>query len=79
MTSEKKKGFISIDKEICKGCYLCVSVCPLKLIVASDKLNMKGFYPAEPKDAEDNKKGCIACAQCALTCPDVAIEVFRRG
>jgi len=77
MTSEKNKGFISIDKEVCKGCYLCVSVCPLKLIGVSDKLNMKGFYPAEPRDAEDKKKGCIACTQCALTCPDVAIEVFR--
>lgn len=77
MMSEKKKGFISIDKEVCKGCYLCVSVCPLKLIGVSDKLNMKGFYPAEPKDTEDNKKGCTACTQCALTCPDVAIEVFR--
>ncbi len=35
------------DEENCKGCGLCVAVCPRKIIVLrQDKLNSKGFHPA---------------------------------
>jgi len=79
-TAAKKaaKGFIIIDRELCKGCYLCISVCPNKVITSSDKLNQKGFYPAEfLKDGKDGKR-CIACTVCATICPDIAIEVYRE-
>jgi 2-oxoglutarate ferredoxin oxidoreductase subunit delta len=79
MAKEKKKGSITIDRELCKGCYLCVSVCPNHLIAVSDKLNQKGYYPAQfSKTNDDNKDGnCTGCATCAIICPDVAIEVYR--
>jgi ferredoxin len=38
----KKVGRITLDKEACKACYLCVSVCPEKLIAVSEKLNQMG-------------------------------------
>ncbi len=82
MTKKAKTGKITIDKELCKGCYLCISVCPNHLIAISDKLNQKGYYPAE--FAEINGKGdneeackCTGCTLCAIICPDVAIEVYR--
>ena len=34
---------ITIDKEKCKGCGLCVLACPKKLIVMSDEFNKKGI------------------------------------
>jgi len=37
MASKQKKGFIKIDEELCKGCYLCQSVCPMNLISVSEK------------------------------------------
>ncbi len=76
----KKIGKIKLDKERCKGCYLCVSVCPKELIKVSDTLNQKGYYPAEFTEAgmeDQNIRKCTACATCAVICPDVAIEVYH--
>ena len=63
-------------EDVCKGCRLCTTVCPKKIVVMDDeKLNSKGFHPATVK-AEDMDK-CIGCAFCAIICPDVAIEVEK--
>jgi 2-oxoglutarate ferredoxin oxidoreductase subunit delta len=75
------KGRIEINKERCKGCGLCIAVCPAKNIEISDELNTKGYYPAHFQ--EENLKDvsqakCTGCALCAITCPDVAIEVYRE-
>ncbi|MBN2283493.1 MAG: ferredoxin family protein [Deltaproteobacteria bacterium] len=80
MIKKKKTGRISIDSELCKGCYLCISVCPNQLIVVSDTLNQKGYYPAKFSQSGSNPEDrtCTACALCALMCPDVAIEVYRE-
>ena len=42
-------------------------------ISLSDDLNLKGYFVA----AFDDGKECNACRNCALMCPDVAIEVSR--
>ena len=79
MGGEPKRGFIRIDMGLCKGCYLCESVCPLGLLSISDKLNQKGYYPAYYKEEgmaiEEHQ--CKGCALCAIVCPDIAIEVYR--
>ena len=67
------KGKISIDRELCKGCGLCIEFCPKKLVVLSDKLNAAGYQPAEAKEIAD----CSGCASCATVCPEVAIEVYH--
>lgn len=68
-------GRIVIDKDVCKGCYLCVAACPKKLLRKSSEQNTHGYFPAE---FVDEKNECIGCAMCALNCPDVAIkEVYR--
>jgi len=76
------KGRIEIDRERCKGCGLCTAVCPKKEIQISDRLNAKGYYPAEFKEAEvtdQESMKCTGCALCAITCPDIAIEVYRES
>lgn len=70
------KGKIEIDRERCKGCELCISVCPKKRIGVSKGLNQKGYYPAEFCPAE-GKEACTGCTLCAVICPDLAIEVYR--
>jgi 2-oxoglutarate ferredoxin oxidoreductase subunit delta len=40
--------------------------------LAPDRLNPKGYHPAE-----QFQEGCIACGTCALVCPDAAITVYR--
>lgn len=68
-------GRIVIDKEICKGCYLCAKACPKGLLQKSDTPNKHGDFPIE---FVDPGKQCIGCAACARNCPDVAIkEVYR--
>jgi len=71
------KGKINIDRERCKGCQLCISVCPKKRIAVCQGLNEKGYYPAEYSEGQ-GKEACTGCALCALVCPDVAIEVYRE-
>ena len=80
MPKKKKSGSISIDRELCKGCYLCVSVCPNELIRVSEKLNQKGYYPADYTEAglKEKERKCTGCAMCATICPDIAIEVYRE-
>ena len=63
-------GRIIIDIERCKGCGLCVAVCPKNGIAISKKSNKSGYFPAQPSNTS-----CTGCAVCALICPDVAIEV----
>lgn len=77
MVSKEKRGYIKVDKELCKGCYLCMTFCPRERIVVSSTLNQKGYYPVEFVDSDDPKERCTACATCATVCPDVAIEVYR--
>lgn len=65
---------VTFDIDRCKGCGLCVTVCPKKIIVLSkEKINRKGHSPAEITDQEK----CIACAFCATMCPDCVITVEK--
>jgi 2-oxoglutarate ferredoxin oxidoreductase subunit delta len=78
MAEKKTKGNIVIDSERCKGCLLCIEVCPNVRIEVDKALNKKGYSPARFKEtAKENEKGCTGCAQCATVCPEVAIEVYR--
>ncbi len=64
----------TINENTCKGCGLCVTVCPKKIIMISeDRLNAKGYFPARITNMDE----CIACAMCAMICPDCAIKVER--
>lgn len=74
-----RHGHIIIYRDTCKGCGLCVSVCPRQLIILSDVLNEKGYYPATflGGSPEGDEPFCNGCATCAIICPDVAIEVYR--
>ncbi len=76
MAEKKAKGKIIIDRDRCKGCLMCVDVCPNELIEADKALNKKGYMPARVTE-EQKDKGCTGCTQCALVCPEVAIEVYR--
>lgn len=63
-------SYIEIDKEKCKSCYLCIDVCPKKLIKKSNDIGKSGINVVE---FDDKNKECLGCAQCAMMCPDVAI------
>ena len=68
-----RKGKVIIDRELCKGCNLCIRSCPVKVLEADEIPNASGSYPAKPVSLEK----CIACGNCYEVCPDVCIEVYE--
>jgi 2-oxoglutarate ferredoxin oxidoreductase subunit delta len=65
---------VVFDENKCKGCELCTTVCPVKIVVMDkDRINVKGYHPATVKEMEK----CTGCASCARICPDVVIKVER--
>ena len=68
----KTVGTVDIDAPLCKGCNLCVVVCPENVLVMTDQVNAKGWHVValiEP--------GCTGCTLCALACPDGVFTVYR--
>ena len=66
---------VYIDEERCKGCGLCISVCPKKVLgISSETINSKGFAPASVCSPE----ACIGCGFCAAICPDVVIRITEE-
>lgn len=68
-------AFITIDAERCKGCRLCISVCPKEIIGLASHINHMGYTPAEV--IEEKAHECTGCTACAMMCPDTAISVYR--
>ena len=64
---------VHIDKNLCKGCALCVACCPKKVFEISSEANKKGFSVA----ASVGEKDCVLCGLCEKTCPDLAIHVTK--
>ncbi len=62
---------VRINKERCKGCGLCLAVCPKKNLKVGGELNAKGIFAVVAVD-ENN---CTGCGMCYLMCPDACIEI----
>lgn len=69
--TKKKKITLKLDKERCKGCNLCVEICPQKALAESVEVNKKGFKFVEMKHPDK----CTGCGLCVLMCPDSGIEI----
>lgn len=69
-------SYIVIDKNRCKGCYLCVDECPKKLLKVGESVNSLGVKQVEFSDPDN---ACLGCAKCAKRCPDMAIVEVYRG
>ena len=66
---------LDIAADRCKGCGLCVDVCP-KHVLALDPVvvNPLGYHPVRLTDAAT----CTSCALCARICPDAIFAVYAR-
>ncbi len=66
-----KKHRVIIDRQRCKGCELCVAVCPRQILSMAPQFNRQGtHYPLVRANGE-----CIGCCLCAIICPEAAIEI----
>lgn len=69
-----------IDENYCKGCNICVSICPVKVYAEGSAVSGRGYavpliaHPEKCVDARrapDEKKKCELCI---YVCPDQAIR-----
>lgn len=68
------KGKVTFNEDICKGCALCTTSCPVNIVeMDTSRINKKGYHPATVTDMDK----CIGCANCASMCPDNVITVER--
>jgi len=73
--SPKKKSAIAIliDDQFCKGCNLCIEVCPREVFGKGDQRSRAGY--SMPKVL--SLGNCVACFLCEMTCPDLALSVIE--
>lgn len=64
---------LTIYKDKCKGCGLCVKACPKDILIMSKALNKAGMHYAECI----NMGQCLACKSCGVMCPDGAITIEK--
>lgn len=70
---------IEFREDRCKGCCLCMMVCPKGIISLSPRFNKSGYKVVEVVEEDMDK--CTSCAACALVCPDYAVKLGpkKRG
>jgi 2-oxoglutarate ferredoxin oxidoreductase subunit delta len=69
-----KNNVISFVPEYCKGCGLCVEICPAGVLQLFDQPKNKWGISVKV----DEKDYCIGCKMCERQCPDFAIFVNRE-
>ena len=66
---------LEIAADRCKGCGLCVDVCPKHVLTLDPVVvNPLGYHPVRLTDAA----ACTSCALCARICPDAVFAVYAR-
>ncbi len=65
---------IVIDEKFCKGCGICIELCPAQILKKAEKLSLMGAHPVVVSD----ESKCTACKICEIYCPDFAIYLITR-
>ncbi|HWI50926.1 MAG TPA: 4Fe-4S dicluster domain-containing protein [Symbiobacteriaceae bacterium] len=65
-TERKPRVFtVAVNTAYCKGCEICVQVCPKNVLGMSERLKAEVLRIAD----------CSGCLNCEIYCPDFAINV----
>jgi 2-oxoglutarate ferredoxin oxidoreductase subunit delta len=65
------RGTVTIDRERCKGCELCIPACRPGVLTMSVEVNAIGYrFP-------ELVAGCTGCRACHAVCPDFVFEVYK--
>ncbi|MGQ9653174.1 MAG: 4Fe-4S dicluster domain-containing protein [Thermodesulfobacteriota bacterium] len=69
----KRAFHLVVKRERCKGCYLCMHVCPKDVFDKEEGFNAKGYQPVRAARPQD----CTGCRACTIVCPDVVFELYE--
>lgn len=72
---EKKNSRLILQFERCKGCSICIEMCPRGVLKEGEAQNQKLVNP--PIYAPVDDKTCTLCESCMIVCPDFAIYVVE--
>lgn len=64
---------IKLNQNWCKGCGLCIEICPKNVYDRESNVSPKGFRGIKIK----NPEACNQCELCELLCPDLAITIQK--
>ncbi len=65
-TKAKARNVVTVYRDWCKRCYICVSFCPREAL----RIDEKGYPVGDPDR-------CIGCGACEIRCPDFAINLQK--
>lgn len=65
------RGQVFLIPNRCKGCNICIELCPKEVLQESSEMNAKGYHYPEIKPGKDG--ACIHCEFCSMVCPEFAI------
>jgi NAD-dependent dihydropyrimidine dehydrogenase PreA subunit len=71
--SVEDRGKCEIAADLCKGCGLCIAMCPETCLTRDTTLNRRGYRPAIYEG-----KGCTGCGICFQTCPEPSAIIITR-
>ena len=64
---------VHVRADDCKGCGLCMYVCPVKILSFSEGYNARGVHYPEVREPQK----CTSCGNCMIYCPDFAMVVEK--
>ncbi len=67
--AKPKVDHIDINTSWCKGCGICIGMCPTKVLEFDENLKAKVVYLEK----------CINCKLCELLCPELAVSVEEEA
>jgi 2-oxoglutarate ferredoxin oxidoreductase subunit delta len=72
-TTAPSESPLDIATERCKGCELCITVCPHGVLALDTTVvNHLGYHPVRLTDPA----GCTSCVLCARVCPDAVFTIY---
>lgn len=63
---------VRVLEHYCKGCGLCVEVCPQDILYLSETVNRQGLHIIRVRAGV----ACTGCGNCVAMCPDAALEII---
>jgi 2-oxoglutarate ferredoxin oxidoreductase subunit delta len=62
---------IDLKREWCKGCGVCIEICPKDVFDRESKISSRGFREIVIRQPEK----CTGCMLCEMLCPDLVITI----